>query len=1326
MQFSTVQRERLISPLNLALMVGLFAISFVFLKPTSVPGGRQGLEPNLGAVTEVDELAVAYLKALSHAGDVDSGSVITVVRSLVQEGRNEEAKRLLNDNSDIQISERLRFEIDLELSAAESNESLYGLLERLNTTPAWHTEVLLDRAVGFSQQLDHSVLTYSLYSAWAKASEAVVGTSKDIQVSNIHRQCGDYFTSQDEKHQAMTCYWSAMYALPERYSSFAIQIGMLRNTVVGSEEQNSIISKITHDDSVNVAELTEFATVLLAVERADYAYPVYAELAEKDLGNAAHWYGEAARWAEASGKPGHAAVHLEAMAAFQTIDDREQTQSRIEALLLGAGRADAAFERIFDRIEQNSKNTELLVRGVIIALQAGESRQAFTWNSMLLNLQPENQYAQTRQSELALAINDLPLALRWYRQRYEQNPSDMSLRTKLAEITEWSGQPHKALEIWQAVASQSGSGGSRTTEQALKQIVRLSAMTIQPHEGAVALRQLSMIEQPSDADVLQLVQFYKLNGEPELVSLALKEIQSAHGVNAFVLKTLAMHEYEHSEYQNSLDTWNQYADSYGHTTDATLARMELLWRLDKKDQAAQAAQKLKGQTLLSQATDYQLRLMAEISWQYRYDWLATVVRSRLEFIEATDQRALYSRRSLTSMQEAGENEQAIEESIKLWASTGETDFALVAMQLALKTGNTKVLEKFSPTTAEAAALKTKPEYWVQIAAQRLRVNDQEGALQAYQQALAINEVHVESVAGLLWLAIAEQQEAQLQSYLKQYESLAKNTPELWQPMAVGYLQLGAASTSVLWFYRLIDQIDSDYSMLLTYADALEYAGRASAARKVRQYALQHLRPILLENASANQELLLRHYSRISTRYESVGNNERLINFLLADKTPADNRTANTDSGYGEELWRQDMAISWLMSTQQHELARVVMTEMHARRLQAPAWQRLALALKEKDNKAIEAVMQAKGSLSIGNHILALRQLGRDREAYMLAEKALTPGAWLFGSDASDKRLAQEQYVMLRNARPSFIGGTVSGRSVGGLAVQDTGVTFRHTFAQSNLGFSFSLKNRQLDSDRYRLSGNDDIADLSVSLFYNNGTQSASLTAGAINTENGDESYASGKLSIRSQDRRRGITAELAVNESVELSSELIIAGAQNRATIGLDSDIGRHQFMRLRAELTEINTRYDQEKVATGVEGVAEVGVHGSFGSNQWTASVQAAQVTRDRVEVLPESLTLRADSSLDSVISEEQQTLAVGATLSRGGIGVDYPQVSSPRYYLSTNVGKTWPEGTLGLQLDAGAGIRVLGGDELSFSVAHGALQSSRLADDSTKLGLNYRFHFQ
>ena len=124
MQFSTVQRERLISPINLALMAGLFAISFVFLKPISVPGSLQGLEPNLGAASQVDELGVAYLKALRHSGDIDEAGVIDVVRTLMRDGRSEEVIRFLQDNPDVHLSDELRFELDMEMSGRSESEPI--------------------------------------------------------------------------------------------------------------------------------------------------------------------------------------------------------------------------------------------------------------------------------------------------------------------------------------------------------------------------------------------------------------------------------------------------------------------------------------------------------------------------------------------------------------------------------------------------------------------------------------------------------------------------------------------------------------------------------------------------------------------------------------------------------------------------------------------------------------------------------------------------------------------------------------------------------------------------------------------------------------------------------------------------------------------------------------------------------------------------------------------------------------------------------------------------------------------------------------------------
>jgi len=687
--------------------------------------------------------------------------------------------------------------------------------------------------------------------------------------------------------------------------------------------------------------------------------------------------------------------------------------------------------------------------------------------------------AMHRQGELALAMNDLPLALEWSTKQVALHPSDKHARSRLAKVSEWSGKSAISLTQWRWLADNTNVSDRVGKTRALQEVVRLASATLQPKYAASALKELSLIEAPSDEDLVRLVDFYKLDGRSHEVASALNEISVQHGPNAFLLRTLSAHEYAHSEYGSSLEFLNEYELHFGSSVHSTLSKMELLWRLDRKDAAARSAKQLKGQSLLSQATDYQLRLLAEIAWQYRQSWLAALVQPQLQSLEREDQRNVFGRRSLAALQDSGENELAMRESVRLWSSTKDINFALIAMQLAIKTGNSDVLNQFEPTAKNSSELVKSPAYWASLASIRLRSKDNNGAREAYMQALTINPSHIESVSGLLWLGIADHDHVYLQSLLKEYQVLAEGTPELWQAMAVGYLQIGGASTSIQWFDRMLDQMETDYSMLLTYADALEYAGRASGSRKVRQYALQQLRPALVQGMSNEQELLLSQYARLSARYGGVGENQQLVQYLRNDDALAEESSSDEEQ-FRDILWRDEMAISWMMSSQQHDHARLIIADLHAQRLLTPAWQQLALALNDKDEAAVKAIMASSGPLSIGNHILALRQLGQDKEAYELAAKALAPGARIAGSDLSDKRVAEEQYVLLRDKRPSYLSGEISNRSLVALGISDVGVTIRHTFAGKDIGYAFSLSQRQLESDTYLIQGQDEVSDFRCS------------------------------------------------------------------------------------------------------------------------------------------------------------------------------------------------------------------------------------------------------
>jgi len=242
----------------------------------------------------------------------------------------------------------------------------------------------------------------------------------------------------------------------------------------------------------------------------------------------------------------------------------------------------------------------------------------------------------------------------------------------------------------------------------------------------------------------------------------------------------------------------------------------------------------------------------------------------------------------------------------------------------------------------------------------------------------------------------------------------------------------------------------------------------------------------------------------------------------------------------------------------------------------------------------------------------------------------------------------------------------------------------------------------------------------------NSKSGAELTAGVVSTEEYEISYANGRFYRRSDTGSSELAAEISYNEPVTNSSELAIGGKQSRASVSLDKNLSAREFLRVQADAKEISTRVAKSRVARGLGAEAELGIRGSFGSNLWATSVRAAGSQYDRVDELPEDLQLSPTTQFDSVLLSESSSLSLNASLSRGGLRGEYPQATSPRYYMNASVGQVWPANRMAFQFDAGAGIRVLGGDELSFSFTHDTQSLIPNQGDATTLGVRYRYHFK
>ena len=136
---------------------------------------------------------------------------------------------------------------------------------------------------------------------------------------------------------------------------------------------------------------------------------------------------------------------------------------------------------------------------------------------------------------------------------------------------------------------------------------------------------------------------------------------------------------------------------------------------------------------------------------------------RLDSLDSEELQNMYARRTLDTLNAAGDYDTAMREADKLWTSTGQSGFALQAMQLAVKTNNQSVIKKFSAEQRESQKLHAIPEYWTELAAIHLREGDSDRARQAYKRALKLDNMNISAIAGLLWMSIAEGDESVLQT-----------------------------------------------------------------------------------------------------------------------------------------------------------------------------------------------------------------------------------------------------------------------------------------------------------------------------------------------------------------------------------------------------------------------------------------------------------------------------------------------------------------------------------------------------------------------------------
>ncbi len=1315
MQLSTVKRERLIPPVYLISIALLLTVAFIVLLPsretfTRIPEAT----PELGQI-KIDDLDVAYIRANDAAGTLSNIEMGNIISALIRSKRWQDARSLMADRPEAPVSQNDLFLLDLETAregyVANKNEAgntsyaarLISLLTDFLDMESLHDVGTLTRAAQISEELKQPELSASYH--------MVMATADPKNAVTHFQNCAHTLARNRLPGQAESCYRSAIAkADPMQRFELSYQLINLLNSYGDSFAATNELEQLVQVAPQQTQVMSRLAGLALSLERPDLAYPLYAHLSSINEERAVYWLEKAATWSEASNLPGLSAEYVASIIDLSDAQYHSGLNKRRQALLLAAGRNEEALQTVHARMIADPDSAELLLEGINLASGMGLTAQAMTWNERLLEIRPYDLEGMQRQIDFSLATSQLGSALQWARKGVELDPFDKEARVKLAQLEEWNGNVQDAQQqrVWLA------SNYPSTANDI--ELIRLSELNWDSATAAKTLQKMAKRQPISHENILKLVALHEADGRPDLAAQALVDLQNGGAMDAMLIRELATLNKRHGKWKESLQAWQTFAARYGRSSEESVNRMELHWRLDQPELALDAAGMV-SETYLASASTYQLELMSTLGWRYRKPQLVLASAPYLERLNIDDDKQIVlARRVIRSYLDQGNPELAIGYAEHQWRSseTNDNEFLMTALDIALKENVYPHLERYLDANGELLPLRDMPSYWLTVAAYYNRQSDTLAALETYENTLLVQPDSVPAMTGILWTLMGDQHydEKRLADTLEKFETAAIDKPELWSPFAVGHMRLKQPEASLRWFSKIMLKDDHDYNILLSFADALEQTGNTPHAFKVRQYTLSKLRPLVLAETSGKTDALARDYISLLRRYGSSGENEAWTQRLLAE---AEDATGN------EAAWRQEMAAAWYLSTQRHDYARLILTKMHEKRLESPAWQQLALAVADNNRITIEEILASGEPLSTGDRILALRTVGKEKEAFALAQHTMEEGL----TDA-ERRNATDQVISMRYQRPGYYAGGLTRTEVQNLNITETGLSLRHTLAAADLGFSVDYHRRQLELARATIQ-NDTEDDLAVTAHFGNSRRGGSFTAGLNSRNDGELNYSGGQLYLRDSRGKKELSTEVYINEITGANQDYRIAAKRDRAELAYSHKIGKNEFVKVSGSINEISTRLTDDKVSTDVGASIELRTIGTIGSNSWSMGVAASQTNSTSAGVLGTTSNGTAQfSAYTGEFKSESQELSLNAALFRGGIQSAYPQAASPRYHVSARLGHNWQAESTAFNVAAGAGFRVLGNDELSFNVEHDTSFDESLNGISNSIvGVQYRNHF-
>jgi hypothetical protein len=1076
---------------------------------------------------------------------------------------------------------------------------------------------------------------------------------------------------------------------------------------------------------LSLEQLQALAAVQLNLQAPASAATTYATLARRDPPQRQRWWQSQARWAIAAGDPGQAGgVYAQLQANADTPAQQRRYLQQAFDQYLAAGQGGRGVALLIKHMPLlDSQVLALIEQGLDVALAQLLPAQAQTLLARARELQPGNPKWLAKGFELQLALNDTQGAWASGQALLAQQPDDLALRRRVAQVGEWAGARAQALALWMSVLQ-------RAPDAATREHAWRLALAIQDYAHAIALLAPLSDQRPlTDRELDALLYAYASSPRPLDADTWLSTYVQRYPSHRQAWSGLLQVQQAHRSAAVQARTWSMIAQRFGLTPRERVEWADTYVR-DGNPQAAWTA--LQTDTQGIQDPGY-WRSRAALAWALdKQDHL----REALEQLLASEgQLDPGNRSALVDFYRQRDPAKALRLAMDGWQQAPSNASLTLALQLALDQQAWPILQALlddadrlqlthrraampagaqagCPSLAKAVSVPLQagterdgaapaapcvdrqPLQVMGRGALAVQAGDPAQAARLYREGLhefADNDLLRER---LLWLYLDENQLDELKPLISQWRSSARTAVPLWLPMASASLAVGDSRQALAWYRRYLREQPTDWLVQAAYADALDTAGYQDAALRLRQVLLRQHPAASLDRSATTT---LQTWLRLLAASVSAAHAQRQA-WQWQDGSPAllqlwfEQLLAGLDSSD-----RRGERSAWLEWARSHGL-------------KISPGEALQQALRSEARQQLESLL-ARRDLTAAQRSDVLQRLGRPGEARQVNLAALDEAQGRSEQAGAELR---NQAVQLEAAHPQGTRLSWNRQDYGGLQIAGPALQVAGALAGP---WSADLKYSQ---GRFQ---SDDLLGSALGEEHN-------LLLALERTDATGRYTATLDSSLREDHNRTGLGLARRWQLTAGHQLQLGLDWHRQSDESGLMRTFGQRDQLYLAGDHAwstrdQLSWRLSQKRFSTRAGESLGSGQAISVVVNHVIAAATPTWAVRSGVDYQRNALRNRALSGIgdtdggaldlahfstlapgivmpEDLLQTRYGQLYVGSSWRRGSPGALTRTTAGYTWLLDTNLGWQWQDQTFNYGVTAGVGVKVLGGDELALKLGY------------------------